>query len=352
MKLLILLSILLCLTSCKDNDESSISLDRFYESFYSVNIYPALANFKLEIEKEALYVQQFKANKTKENFKKIQDQWLIATQVYSKAKIYNYVALKNAFFDINIYNYPVNIVAIENNILESIVYNTDYFKNKSSTNKGLATIEFLLYNNQTPEQAYMLLQQQNNRINYLLGVVNEVVRQSNLLISFWKDQYKNQFINSKNLTCANNARCLVFNQLINILDIIKVTKIGKPAGFEKSDNINPKSLEAFKSRSSLKLIKASLQEIEHVYSLSPINFKSIIDAIDTNKKLSKQIEKHFKEIYVIINAFDVSLDTAILNKDEKVKKLYDSLTILIRDFSVDGASLLSITILPTDNDGD
>ncbi len=198
----------------------------------------------------------------------------------------------------------------------------------------------------------MLLQEDEYRLDYMLGATKEILRQVNLLIAFWEENYKENFINSKDLSCTENARCLAFNQIINLLDVIRVTKIGKPTGLESSENTNINLLQAFRSKKTLHIIKSSIEEIEYTYTKSSINFSEIVDDISGSNQISNEIANSFKEIYSTIDGLNIGLYDAISNNDKKVESLYISLSKLIRFFSVDVASMLSVSVLPTDNDGD
>lgn len=68
--------------------------------------------------------------------------------------------------------------------------------------------------------------------------------------------------------------------------------------------------------------------------------------------MSNAIDNAFNNVYSNIDAIDSSLYDAILNDDEHVELLYNSLFDLVKHFSVDAASILSVSVLPTDNDGD
>ncbi|WP_405566381.1 imelysin family protein [Polaribacter sp. Asnod6-C07] len=338
--------------ACNKSDENTSTIDTFHQEYYNVNIYPALINFKTEIEEQVNLTAQFKSSKTEENFNNLKEQWLVTAKSYAKISAYNLVAVKTLFYDILIYNFSINTTTIENNILENVTFNSDYFNTKSTASKGLGTLEYLLYNNQDSDEAFKLLQENPNRINYLEGVSNEVLVQSNLLIEFWETEYKEDFINSTSISCTQNARCLAFNQLINVLDVIRVTKVGKPAGLENSSNSSVESLEAFRSESSLELIKSAIEEVENAYSNSSVNFADLVDEIADSSEISTAIDASFNDVYTHINAINTSLYTAIINDNSNVDALYTSLFDLVKYFSVDAASTLSVNVLPTDNDGD
>jgi len=344
-------STIVLLTSCsKENSDATSSIDLFHEEYYNVNILPALNNFKAEIEKQVTLTEAFQTNTTQENFNLLQQQWLNSAISYSKTRVYNVVDIKSLYFDIIIYNFPANPTLIEGNIADKTTFDTDYISNSSTVSKGLAGIEYLLYDSNNDNLS--LLQDDSYRVDYLLAISKETLRQINLLIDFWEDGYKTTFSNYKSLSCIENARCLAFNQLINIIDIIRVTKIGKPAGLESSSNINLEILEAYRSKSSLKLIKSSLEEVQNAYTTSTVNFANIVDDIANSQEISSEIDNSFTAVFNNIDAIDSNLYTAISNGDESVTTLYTSLFTLLQYFSVDAASTLSVNVLPTDNDGD
>ena len=351
--ILLILAAILIVLACKNEEENNVStIDTFHQDYYNINISPTIVNFKSEIEKQIVLSERLKNDTSIENLNKLQEQWLISAKAFSKTRAYNILAIKALYYDIILYNFPVKPSFIEDNIAEKTIYNSDYFRNNSTVSKGLGTLEYLLYNNQNTNTALSLLKEDSYRIDYLLGVTEEVLRQTNLLINFWESEYKETFIKATSISCSENARCLAFNQLINILDIIRVTKIGKPAGLEGSNSVATESLEAYRSESSLELIKSSIEEVQNAYTISNVNFSKIVDEIADSSDASTAINNSFKTVFGYINAIDTSLYIAIQENNPNVELLYDSLFDLVKYFSVDAASILSVTVLPTDNDGD
>jgi len=316
------------------------------------NISPALQNFKTAIDSQIVLTERFHENPTEENLKELQDQWLVSATSFSRMSAYNVKAVKALFFDLIIYNYEVTPSKIEENIADKTTFDEDYFLTKTTVSKGLGAVEYLLFNNQDSEMAFNLLIQDPFRMDYLLGATHNVLEKTNSLINFWESDYKEVFANSTETSCAVNARCLAFNQLINVIDVIRVTKLGKPAGLESSSTTNVEGLEAFRSENSLILLRSAIEEIEYVYSESTINFSEIVNDIAGSTEVTGAINTSFNKTYTLIDGINTSLYTAIENEDPNVELLYDSLLTLVQYFSVDAASILSVTILPTDNDGD
>ena len=352
-KILLILATILIIVACKNDEDNNVStIDTIHQDYYNINISPAIVNFKSEIEKQIVLSERLKNDTSIENLNKLQEQWLISAKAFSKTKAYNVLAIKALYYDIILYNFPIKTESIENNIAEKTNYNSDYFRNNSTVSKGLGTLEYLLYNNQNTNTALSLLKENSYRIDYLLGVTEDVLKQTNLLINFWESEYKETFKKATSISCSENARCLAFNQLINILDIIRVTKIGKPAGLEGSDSSAIESLEAYRSESSLELIKSSIEEVQNAYTNSNVNFSKIVDEIADSSDASNAINNSFKNVFEYINAIDTSLYIAIQENNPNVELLYESLFDLVKYFSVDAASILSVTVFPSDNDGD
>ncbi|MCB4799953.1 imelysin family protein [Neotamlana laminarinivorans] len=348
-----ILALAILVIACKkDDDNSESAITTFHNNYYNENIYPALTTFKAQVELQVSLSETFQTTPTKENFISLQNQWLATTEAFAKVRPYNVLAVKSLFYDIIIYNFPVTPSVIETNIEEQTTYDATYFSTKSTVSKGLGALEYLLYNEQDEATALSLLQNDTFRVDYLLGVTTEVLNQTNNLVDFWELNYKNTFINLTDVSCTENARCLAFNQLINVIDVIRVTKLGKPSGLESSSSATVTDLEAYRSGQSLNLIKSELEEVQNAYALSSANFANIVDDIAGNTELSDNIDASFTNIFTYINNIDSSLYDAILNNDENVELLYNELYTLVVYFSVDGASTLSISVLATDNDGD
>lgn len=356
----ILLLLIICIAiifACSSDNESQTTPDvanaDFFASYYQKNILPTITKFKQEAETLQQAITDFTTTTTDTNYEKITTQWLATTKAYSKVEVYNFGLIKERFFNEVIFNFPINVEAIESNVAQETNYNTAYFNTQSTVTKGLSTIEYLLYgNNYNTQSAKNDLLNNSYRLNYLIGVCDEIVRNANELLNIWENEYSQTYINANASLCKENALCLSVNQIINVLDITKVTRIGKPAGFESSNNTNTENLVAFRSRSSLLLTKAMLEEVKYVYFTSEANISSLVDNINTNKKISTQIQTTFNKLEQQIELFNNNFYDAINTDAQTIRPLYTRLRELTTYFSVDVTSALSVTTLPTDNDGD
>jgi len=351
-KILLGIIILTVIITCKSEDEEPVMNNDFFEAYYSDNILPSIKNLRIALEIQQTNITNFQESKSDEDYEKILSQWLASAKAYSKYEIYNLGLIKENFYNINIYNYPINNISIEKNITDKNIYNESYFSTQSTKVKGLATLEYLLFNNQNSTEAKTILLNDPYRIAYLSGVNQELIRLANAIIDTWENGYKNTFIAANGSICTNNAKCLSINQIINVLDVAKVTKIGKPSGFEKSNNIAPTNLQAYRSKNSLLLIQAMLEEVKDVYFNRNTNYATMVNAINTSKEISNEIALKLMHIEQDITTLNNNLFEAISTNPESVRSVYNNLRDLSILFSVDITSALSVTVLPTDNDGD
>ena len=125
--------------------------------------------------------------------------------------------------------------------------------------------------------------QQPERREYLAEAGKFVEAQAKRLLRIWNtegDNYAKTFINNE-ASGINNSFNLLFIGLYNAANTAKVTKIGKPGGFEKSPRTNPKKVKAPYSDESLALTQNSIEviEVENLHAkLTALNIWMGVDA--------------------------------------------------------------------------
>ncbi|ANW96338.1 hypothetical protein AXE80_08630 [Wenyingzhuangia fucanilytica] len=352
-KIFVLIFVISSFVSCSSDSVSSDN-QQFYESFVDNNITPLLNQLEIDCENQRDAILAFKENPTQSNFNVIQEKWLSTALTFSKTTLYNYPKVASKYFNINIYNYIISPSKIESEITINTTFTSSYFNNKTQTIKGLGSIEYLLYNNNNEQEALNLLTQENNaskRIDYLLALSEYTLAQATSLKNFWLNEYKQDFITANSKACSDNRKCIAINQIINVLDVARVTKIGKPAGID-GVHTNVELLEAYKSKSSLLLIKASLEEAKKIYLAGTQSFHTLVDEIDDSKKITASINGNFSTTFKAIDDFNNTLYDGIVSNSDGIHPIYNGIKSLVTSFSVDVTSILSIATLPTDNDGD
>ncbi|MEM9142225.1 MAG: imelysin family protein, partial [Bacteroidota bacterium] len=220
--------------------------------------------------------------------------------------------------------------------------------------KGLAALEYLLFNGDINTVNVEMVERPPRRA-YLLESAHFLKIQADRLVTIWDakgENYAATFITSKGIGLKNSFN-LLFNGLYNAANTAKVTKIGKPGGFEKSPRTSPQKVQAPYSDASLNLTLASVEVIDAVFfGNDHPNISEYISSIAEDELTNNRIKTAIQETKAAIADIPVPLEEAVDSHPEKVKTLHEKLTALNIWMGVDARSILSIILTSTDNDGD
>ncbi|WBX74804.1 imelysin family protein [Tenacibaculum pacificus] len=222
--------------------------------------------------------------------------------------------------------------------------------NSISTNlRGLASIEHLLFDKNTTETIEGFTDIRRKEYLNILGL--NLVSKATIYNSKW-NTFRTKFIEN-NSTGINGSINQVINQMYALLEDVKSYKIGQPAGIEKTSVSDRTLLQAQKSEYSLVLIQNNIESIKNIYFGNENGIDDFVSSITKNETLNNKIKIQFETIENTISAFgNSSLKEAIINDKANVKKLYNEVKQLLVLIKTDVASVLSVTITFTDNDGD
>jgi len=133
--------------------------------------------------------------------------------------------------------------------------------------------------------------------------------------------------------------------------------LGRPLGEANGGTPDAEELEAFRSDSSLYLMKSNIQELQNVFTgnykenTRQIGFDEYLRDLE-NDALRFRIKDAFTKVNFEIETFDQSLNLTLQNDPEKVLKLKDACSELLVLIKVDMASFIGSIITFNDNDGD
>ena len=133
--------------------------------------------------------------------------------------------------------------------------------------------------------------------------------------------------------------------------------MGRPLGEANGGTPDAEELEAFRSDSSLYLMKSNIQELQNVFTgnykenTRQIGFDEYLRDLE-NDALRFRIKDAFTKVNFEIETFDQSLNLTLQNDPEKVLKLKDACSELLVLIKVDMASFIGSIITFNDNDGD
>lgn len=281
-------------------------------------------------------------------------QWRQTAISYGKVYTFNIGLIRDQFTHQALYNWPTITNAVENFISDPSEITEVYVQNLSPQAKTLSTLEYLLFKTDIAATNTEFVNSENRR-NYLKYVVKELKTRAAKLVNTWSesgDNYKTTFIENTS-TGIDASFSLLYNGIYNLIDTGKVTKIGKPAGLENSQNTNPEATQAHFSNTSLAILKENIESVEDVYfNTQGLGISDYVAHVTDNEVLNTAIRTKINEVYAAIDAIPVPLFDAITSNSTTVGTLHEKLNELGVLFSVDVRSILSITITSTDNDGD
>ena len=290
---------------------------------------------------------------TEIGLEELRTQWTQTAISYEKTYVFHIGVARDRFLHNATYNWPTIPDAIESFIINNEI--TQETVNAISPQiKAMAGIEYLLFKSDITTNNEEFTNDAKRR--ELLRLSSEfIVIQADRLFSIWNpnnQNYADTFINNE-ATGVRASFNLFFNGLNNVVDVAKVSKIGKPGGFETSSIVNPNIVQAPFSNISLELLKANIDTLEEAFfSENNTNISDYLFFILKDNSLSDDIQVKINEVQAAISTIDVPLVNAVISNSDQVENLHTKLTELLVLLSVDTRSALSVIITATDNDGD
>lgn len=351
--------IYIILIACKNDDDTSKSTESFdlktlLQSEVDAQILPAVSGFVNATNTMEASVQSYLSQTTEINLTNVKQQWKAIAIAYEKIYAFNIGEVRSQFIHFSIYNWPVTPIAIENNISNNTI-DENFMDTVPASLKSIAALEYLLFRAPVSETNFEIANSENRK-NYIKFSALFLKIQAEKLQNIWLpsgSNYANTFVNNTE-TGIRSSFNIFYNGLYNSIDTGKVTKIGKPAGLEKSDVIDPELTQALFSDTSLTLIRTNIESIEQIYfnTSGALGIDDYVFFITQSNTLNDLVTNKIDAVINAIDNISLPLDQAISVEPELVGALYKALDELRILFAVDLLSRLSLIITSTDNDGD
>ncbi|MDO7136509.1 imelysin family protein [Algibacter lectus] len=355
LSILFLSFLLFTCNSSDDNTKASFKVDLLLVDVVNQNILPAVDYFASESVNLNTAVETYLAASTEFNLEALRVQWQVSAKAYGSIYAFNIGDVRGQFMHQALFNWPTLPTAIENILINNEVVDEALVLRLSPQIKTLSGLEYLLFGDDLSTVNAAFVSSEKRR-NYLKYTASELKSQSERLQGIWgtanSAAYGSTFIANQE-TGIKGSFNLLYNGLFNLIDNAKITKIGKPAGLENSDNVNPEISQAYFSHTSLAIIENNIKSLEAVYfNPNGLGISDYVYATIDNDELNNAVEAKIAEVYAAIDAIPTNFYTAITSNPEEVENLHEKLGELGVLFSVDVRSILSIIITTTDNDGD
>jgi hypothetical protein len=353
------LLIVVFLFTCGCTNENKVNYEKFdtrkmlSDITYQL-IMPSIEKLNISSNNLNIAVVDYVNSPSEEKIIVIQDLWKNCASNYATVYAFNIGDARKKFFHYKLYNWPSLSIAIENLIKTPNRISKNYVSNLSSQAKTLSGIEYLLFNDNisTINKGFV---KSEKRMNYLKWVVFFHKERTKELLNLWSksgENYAEKFINKEG-NSINSSINKLYNGVHNVISTAKISKIGKSAGLEKSENINLDELQAKYSGYSKELLIENLEISKKIFfNNNGLGLSNYIKEITGDEKLNTlfkiKIEATLENLYNLKN----SLAITIKKNPKELITIHNQLQELIILLTVDIRSSLSIVITRTDNDGD
>tara|TARA_B110000046_G_C12988532_1_gene396785 strand:- start:170 stop:1303 length:1134 start_codon:yes stop_codon:yes gene_type:complete len=272
---------------------------------------------------------------------------------YQAVAVHNYYATANAGLVENTNLYPV-----DPSILGNLISNRSYNFGASAQMRanGFPALGYMLYSS---SDAVAYFNADNNRIDFLVALVNSMKIKADDLVTQWSGNLRTNFVSNGGTALGSSISVQLNEGLVYYEDHIRENKVGIPIGI-LGPNDTPIAADATKIEAyhqsfaegnedfTLELVKASIEEMEDFYlgeSMLKVNGIGYDDMLNIRNQAS--VDQDIKSIFTAIYAKLNERSSISGNQD-----LYNSIQSLVTIYKSDLLPLLNVQDADGLNDGD
>lgn len=262
-------------------------------------------------------------------------------------------------------NRPPRAEFIEETILAGEqAITSEYLDSIGSSSVGLGAMEYLLFDPVGGDTAVLATftdaDDADRRRALLLALAQNLHQRGADLAQIWAaggDNYAQAFIaadmDGGELQGSLN---MLVNQMINDVEEIISSRLGKPSGQRSNGMIRPDLVEAPYSQTSLPRIAATVAGLQVAFNGGDgpglDDYLDFLGAEYESGLLSEAINAQFAASLAALHAIDEPLETAVQTDLPQVEAATEELQSLLVLLKVDMANHLGVTLTFNDNDGD
>jgi predicted lipoprotein len=318
-------------------------------------ILPLHQQFVVETEALQQAAHQFQDTPTAENLAHLQTQWQATAAAWAQAEHFGFR------FTMIIHNqikkWPINTTFIEEFITEETgTIDEPFIESIGSTSKGLAAIEYLIFNPDLTNQALVEgLAAEPRRMAYLVALAENLHNKSQELLMMWSPDGDNQgqaFIEAD--FSANDIQgsiSMLANEMIVQVEEIAHTRLNYPRmGVYGAPQ--PQAVESPYAQFSAPLLANNLRSLQLTFNTGLADYVNFLQADESVPSLPAAINGQFEGAIAAVEAISPSLQTAVIDDPAAVEQAYNEVKALLVLFKADMANQMGLTITFSDNDGD
>lgn len=350
------------ISSCKkkpsllENYDRSILLTNIADSV----IHPAYQNLYNNIDELNNEATAFNAAPSVASLNTLKNSWnnCVATWMYCEG--FNFGYANTAALNSQIASTPANFQVIEDEIHGTNSIDENYIAATGTTRKGLSAIEYLLYGDNASEQSivdsFTTSSFALRRQTYLQALCMHIKTQSGLALADWNGGSSyTSFISQTQLDISGSLNLYV-NSLTEHIELVRKTKVGKPAGIDDGGVIDGSLCEYRLTPRSIENIRENIRGWKNVFNgkngIGLDDYLNHVNAQYNGSSLSETINNQIDVCLQKANDITVPLHLAVTQQPTQVNALHLELKKLTVLTKVDMASNLGVIITFSDNDGD
>ena len=356
--------ILLCLISvalfigCSDDsttsqtvwEQKSQMLTNWADNF----IVPNYQNLSDKLTVLETSVTAFNAAPNLESLETVRTSWLEAYKSWQHVEMFNIGPAEQTFYHLKMNVYPASTENIDTFIASGNFSNLDNAPYYSA--QGFPAMDYLLFGLNSDDASIVNLYNSNpNYCNYLSEIMDRMVFNTNYVKSEWSS-YRAGFIESVENTATSSANKMTNDFIYYYEKGFRANKFGIPVGIFSGGNIFPEKVEAYHNENVSKLL--ALEAMDAIKSFFNGNgnpsLKQFLDNFATEEmlNLSSDINAQLDLGKSSIEGLDSNFVNQLNNDFLVMAVTYDNIqagTVLLK---TDMLSVLQIATDYVDADGD
>lgn len=310
-------------------------------------------------ELETLTIQ-FSEDPTEENLLSVQDAWRETSNAREEISLYG-IGLRLMSLHNQLDKRPVNIDLINRLLDNAETVDEEFVSNIGSTQKGLPTIEYYIFDSEGGNQAVIDNLTDNPQLmDFVVALSQYLTTTGENILLLWSPDggnFAEEFINADQAGGdAQGSINILVNEIFATFEMILNDRLGDPAGITNGGNAHPELVDSPYSQHSLAGIEHTLIGLQRLFTGGDgagfDDYLNFLGAEVEGQSLSSLIDERFETALESLSVIDEPLQFAIVNQPDAVQTLYDDIRMVFIPIRVDMASQLSILVTFSDADGD
>lgn len=369
MRILVLFGFLLFVVSCKNDDNGIIEpTDNFDRQAMLANwadniIIPAFAEFSTKTVALKSASEAFGNAPSLGNYEDLKTAWTNAYLAFQEVSMFEIGMAEELRFTNNLNIYPVDVNAVEENILNG-GYNLEL--PATIDQQGFPALDYLLFGIAVDENAILDFYQNDinasKYLSYLIDLCTRIDSLTSSILDDWNSSFRNDFVNNSGNSANASVDKLVNDYIFYYERHLRAGKIGIPAGVFSGSSL-PDKIEAFyKKDFSKALFLRSLNAVQNFFngqhfqtSTTGSGMHSYLDYLGLTKNgenLSLIINDQFEAARTSANELEENFAFQVETDNVKMLATYDQLQINVVHLKVDMLQAFNINVDYVDADGD